>query len=156
RRDDVRAVYRTNPAFASYEGLFFLRDVAAAFVEKVVKPRVGARKVRVAGGSLGGNLTLLLAERAPRYSWIERAFVWSPGSAWPTSASQSLGAGVARARSNHDWSATGQLRDFLELTFVQKTVPVPEPKSWPQPWYWYWDCWGEPQGAGECRKVGVG
>lgn len=155
-RDVVRAKYQTSAAFKSYEGLFYLRDVAAAFVNTIVQPKLKGRKVRVAGGSLGGNLTLLLAERMPRYTWIDRAFVWSPGSAWPTSASQSLGAGVARKRSNHDWGAPGQLREFLEITFSENTVPLPEPKSYPQPWYWYWDCWGQPQAAGQCQKLGTG
>lgn len=139
-----------------YAGLFFLRDLTDAFVKTIVQPLIGARKVRISGGSLGGNLTLLLAERNPRYPWLERASLWSPGSAWSASLGQSEGARVAYERAKRDWSQPGELRAFLSLTFCQKTIPLPAPPSYPQPWYWYYDCWGEPQGPGQCTTKGEG
>lgn len=139
-----------------YGALYFLRDLTDAFVQTIVRPLIGARKVRIAGGSLGGNLTLLLAERKPRYKWLERATLWSPGSAWDTSLGQSEAARVSYERAERNWGEPGGLRAFLSLTFCQKTIPLPLPKSYPQPWYWYYDCWGEPQGNGQCTGKGEG
>lgn len=139
-----------------YAALFFLRDLTDQFVRRIVRPLTRHRPVRIAGGSLGGNLTLLLAERTPRYGWLERATLWSPGSAWDTSLGQSEAARVAYARAERDWSRPGELRAFLSLTYCQKTIPLPTPPSYPQPWYWYWDCWGEPQGPGGCTTEGAG
>jgi pimeloyl-ACP methyl ester carboxylesterase len=140
-----------------YETLFFLRDLAHAFVWKVVRPAVRAsgRQVRVAGGSLGGNLSLLIAERKPKYTWLEGAFCWSPGSAWGTSTGQSLGGAVARDLAARPWDSALDKREFLRKTFVDRTVPVPVPTSYPQPWYWWWDCWGESQHP-ECKGQGSG
>ena len=146
KRADVLQEYGD---WAPYSALYFLRDLTDRFVRDVVVPKVGGRKVRVAGGSLGGNLALLLAERRPRYAWLERAFAWSPGSAWAPGIDRSQGARVARQRAAQDWSDKGALRTFLHITFCQKALPPPL-SSYPQPWYWYYDCWGEPRGEGEC------
>ena len=144
-------------ARAPYGALYFLRDLTDAFVQQVIRKVIKApRKIRIAGGSLGGNLTLLLAERNPRYPWLERATLWSPGSAWDTSLGQSEAAGVAYQRAERDWSKPGELRAFLSLTFCHKTIPLPAPPSYPQPWYWYYDCWGETQGPGQCTGKGEG
>ncbi len=148
-RSDVLQAYAD---WEPYGALYFLRDLTAEFVKRVVRPRIGKRRVRVAGGSLGGNLTLLLAERRPRYSWLERAFLWSPGSAWAPSLGQSEAGRVARERAKNDWSRPGELRRFLSITFCQRTLPPPL-SSFPQPWYWYYDCWGE---SGECTGKGQG
>jgi len=61
--------------------LAFHEEVIAAFVRAVcaeldVPPKIAC----VAGGSMGGNLVLRLAEARP--PWIERFAAWSPASVW--------------------------------------------------------------------------
>lgn len=53
-----------------------------AFATEMVKrhPALDGRLVAVAGGSLGGSLSLRLSKRAPK--WLKRAIAWSPGNAW--------------------------------------------------------------------------
>jgi pimeloyl-ACP methyl ester carboxylesterase len=164
--DDVKYATVTphyqSPETKGYEAMFFLRDVVDAFVDTVVRPViVGKTKgVIVAGGSLGGNLALLLAERVPTYSWLHAAAAWSPGSAWDASVEFALGAGVARERAKHDWSLPGEDEHFLRMMFCEPTVPnavaaILGKKSYPQPWYWYWDCWGNHMAAA-CSKQGEG
>ncbi len=131
-----------------FEGLFFLRDTIDAFARAVVAPAANGRPVIVAGGSLGGNLGLFVAEAATTYDWLERVVVWSPGSAWKEGGDKPIGAGVARTRANANWTRDA----LLQIVYCQPTVPLPG--SRPQPWFWWWDCWGEPQGP--CVRKGGG
>jgi pimeloyl-ACP methyl ester carboxylesterase len=149
-RDAVITAY----ADPNYGGLHYLRDLATEFATTVIASDLGsARAVRVAGGSLGGNLGLLLAEQVQ--PWVEQVFVWSPGSAWAPGYSQAVGGAVLRASAAIDWSQPAALDVFLQMTYRDKTLPPPL-SSEPQPWYWYWDCWGQPQGPGQCQRTGGG
>jgi len=128
----VRAAYPNKAA----PSLSFLADVVAHFVDDVVRPRLDGRsKLRVAGGSLGGNLTLFMACRR-LISWIGSAVVWSPGSAWRGDLSQVLGAPTALGRAQQDW--TGRRVEFLTSSYAAPVVPT----LLPQPAYWYSDGWG--------------
>jgi len=153
-RQKVLDVYGAFAWAKHYEALFYLRDLVRAFVWTVIRPHIAAtgRGVRVAGGSLGGNLTLLVAESATKYPWLEAAYCWSPGSAWAPGLKQSLGAQVARGRAVQPWGQA-DIEPFLATTFVNKAVPTDD--AFPQPWYWYFDCWGEDSHP-ECLKVGGG
>ncbi len=142
-----------------FEALFFLRDVIDVFVRGVVLPKIATPTVTIAGGSLGGNLTLLVAERRPRYPWLGKAAAWSPGSSWGATLTNSVGAGPARERAKESW--VGERDAFLSMTFVELAVPpvaaaLVGKKSYPQPWYWFWDCWdaptSHPRVNGTCPK----
>jgi pimeloyl-ACP methyl ester carboxylesterase len=153
-RQPVLDFYRPLAWARHYEALFYLRDLVHAFAWGVIRPRVKAsgRRVRVAGGSLGGNLTLLVAERKPKFSWLEAAYCWSPGSAWGPSQEFALGGGPTRKRAERAW-AEADKEPFLFTSYVEKATPIG--KSHPQPWYWYFDCWGEDHHP-ECKKLGNG
>lgn len=130
-----------------FEALYFLRDVIDAFVRGVVLPKIATPTVTIAGGSLGGNLSLLIAERQPRYGWLGKAAAWSPGSGWAASLEKSIGSGPARERAKADWK--DKRDEFLRMTFVDLTVPhvaatLVGKTAFPQPWYWFWDCWDAP------------
>lgn len=132
---EVRRRYRGWPA------LWFLRSVCAEFVRKLVLPKLpGPRSLRVAGGSLGGNLALVLTERG--YPWLRDAVVWSPASAWRGDFFQAAGSGAALRRAKEDWA--GARRRFLEDRFCRNVVDVLgiPGLTRPQPWYWYYDGWG--------------
>lgn len=155
-RQRILKVYGAVPGFRNYEGLFYLRDLINEFALAVIRPREQGktnRRVRVAGGSLGGNLTLLVAEkRNPKYPWVEAAYCWSPGSSWAPDLKQSLGAQVARGRAQQAWTQV-DVDAFLRTTYVENAVPVGG--GFPQPWYWYFDCWGEDDHP-ECKRQGNG
>lgn len=148
--------YGAVPGMRHYEGLFYLRDLINDFAVTVIRPREQGqtnRRVRVAGGSLGGNLTLLVAEkRNPKYPWVEAAYCWSPGSSWAPDLKQSLGAQVARKRAQQTWTQA-DVDAFLRTTYVDNAVPVGG--GFPQPWYWFFDCWGEVDHP-ECKRKGNG
>src|SRR5687768_1403284 len=120
-RQRILKVYGAVPGFRNYEGLFYLRDLVNEFALAVIRPREQGktnRRVRVAGGSLGGNLTLLVAEkRKPKYPWLEAAYCWSPGSSWAPDFKQSLGAQVARGRAKQAWTQV-DVDAFLRTTYV--------------------------------------
>lgn len=148
--------YGSVPGMRYYEGLFYLRDLINDFAVTVIRPREQGktnRRVRVAGGSLGGNLTLLVAEkRNPSYPWVEAAYCWSPGSSWPPDLKQALGAQVARQRAQQTWTKR-DVAAFLRTTYEDKAVPIGG--GFPQPWYWFFDCWGEVDHP-ECKRKGNG
>lgn len=58
--------------------LAYYEDVALGFLDAL-----GAARAHLAGGSLGGNLVLRLAHRAP--DRFDRLAPWAPGSAWEAS-----------------------------------------------------------------------
>lgn len=141
---------RVRSAFGKYPSLEYLRDVVAEFVRLVVMPRLpGPKSLRVAGGSLGGNLTLWLATQP--YSWLKDALVWSPGSAWKGDLFQVLGASTALHRAKENWA--GRRNEFLRGAFVENVVDVLgiPGLTRPQPWYWFYDKWG----GGEINYVPV-
>lgn len=149
---DVRAQYKDHPGF---ECLYFLRDLIDAFVAVVIAPGQTGRKVVVAGGSLGGNLSLLVAERQPKYEWLERVVAWSPGSSWKEDAIKWIGAQVAYGRANATWTQDA----FARGTYIDPVASVVGIKIYPpQPYYWYFDCWGEErvETGGQCIKKGGG
>lgn len=80
--------------------LAFHEAFAEAFVRAVcdemgVEPKVAC----VAGGSMGGNLVLRLAEARPR--WIERYAAWSPASVWSALTDDLIkGLGLRRTHGN--------------------------------------------------------
>ncbi len=126
--------------------LDFLTGVAGNFVRRVIErpgllvPGVG---LRISGGSLGGNLSLLLAERLPRLKWLSDIVVWSPGSGWNGNIFQTIAAGPALARAKKSWNEPRAKHEFLRATFCEN-VALDQiiPGIRPQPWYWYWDRWG--------------
>lgn len=135
-RDAVRTLYPSD-AYHAFEGLFFLRDVVDALARSVIVPAIGARTVMVAGGSLGGNLGLLLAERQPGYAWLREIVVWSPGSTWTDGGNKPLAAGVARRRADRRWKMPDERDAFLAGLFCEPAVYegaglVTAP---PQPWF---------------------
>jgi len=153
RREPIFDVYRPLPWARHYEVLFYLRDLVHAFAWQVIRPRVRAsgRRVRIAGGSLGGNLALLVAERKPKHTWLEAAYCWSPGSAWAPDFTNSLAGPVTRGRADKAWTQE-DMRPFVIGTYVDNVVIGP---AFPQPWYWYFDCWGE-DAHPDCQKRGNG
>ena len=131
----VRAKYKPS---GRPPALYYLRELSAEFVNQVVAPLLPAgARLRVAGGSLGGNLSLMLTERG--YTWLKDAVVWSPGSAWAGDVYQAAGAGVALGRAKERWGARRD--EFLKGTYCEDVVFL-LPGARPQPWYWYWDGWG--------------
>lgn len=122
--------------------LVFLREVIGEFVLEVLRPRIPpGPSLRVAGGSLGGNLALWLGRRRPRYSWLRDIVVWSPGSAWKGDLFQTVGAPEARKRAEESWVDRG--REFLEMVYCQAVVEILGIRlNRPQPWYWYGDGFG--------------
>lgn len=141
---EVTATYRG--AHPGLEVIHFLREVTQAFVEQVVLPRTGQRPVIVAGGSLGGNLGLFLAEARPRPRWLERVVVWSPASVWKHTWEKTIGARILHHRARKTWTRDA----FLKAVFCDRLTPIHPP----QPAYWYWDCWGHE--AAECNGKGSG
>lgn len=136
--------------YGKYSSLEYLRDVVAEFARVVIKPRLKSGEgVRVAGGSLGGNLTLWLA--CQNYSWMKDAVLWSPGSAWRGDLFQVIGAKAALGRATQNWS--GRRNEFLDGAYVKNVVDVLgiTGLTRPQPWYWYYDQWG----GGEINYVPV-
>jgi len=137
---DVLSAYRG--AHRGFEALHFLREVIDAFIQKVTP----GRPIVVAGGSLGGNLGLFVAESRPRPSWLQRVVVWSPASAWKRTWEKPIGAAVAHRRARRTWGR----EEFLKAVFCERITPFTPP----QPVYWYWDCWGH--GEGSCNGQGSG
>ncbi len=131
---------------ARFEGLNFLRDTIEAFVTRVVLPRAKGRPVVLAGGSLGGNLGLFVAESRPRLEWLKRVVVWSPASAWKRTWEKPIGALLVHRRARRVWRRD----EFLKAVFSERITPFTPP----QPSYWYWDCWGH--GTGDCSGEGRG
>jgi pimeloyl-ACP methyl ester carboxylesterase len=133
----VRAAYAA-PAQDPLQvpSLSYLTDVIASFVLEVIRGRLQGRRLRIAGGSLGGNLALCVACVQPRFSWLGDAIVWSPGSAWKGDLFQVLGAPAAAGHAREDWShrraefLKGRYADLLAGFFA------------PQPDYWYSSGWG--------------
>jgi|GEM_PF-2444381 len=153
-RQDVLSAYSAVEGARRKEALTYLRELTDAFVLEVIESilqRTG-RQVRVAGGSLGGNLALLLAEQNPRYAWLEAAYCWSPGSAWRLGIRKRIAGYITRKRAQREWSEA-DIRPFLRAQYVEQVTHAG--KTYPQPWYWYFDCWGEDAGP-ECQKQGNG
>lgn len=127
----VRAAYQRVPS------LTYLHDVLASFIRRTIERRLPPnRRLRVSGGSLGGNLGLWIACRSPAYSWLGDVIVWSPGSAWSFGLSQVIGSTVALGRARQDWN--DRRESFLMDSYstrIAGTFP-------PQPSYWYADNWG--------------
>lgn len=154
-RDTLRALY-PGDAYRSFEGLFFLRDVVDAFVRFVVVAATGGKPLTIAGGSLGGNIGLLLAEHAPAYTWLREVFVWSPGLVWTDGGNKPIAAGVARRRADHVWRMPDELDGFLDSMFCRPAVDIAEVvKAPPMPWFWDWDCWAASP-ADDCQTAGNG
>jgi pimeloyl-ACP methyl ester carboxylesterase len=63
--------------------LTFLEDFVGAFVDMLADKHGFPKRVAcLAGGSMGGNLVLRMAQRTPRF--IDRFVAWSPASVWST------------------------------------------------------------------------
>ena len=86
--------------------LRFYEDTALAFLDQL-----GIKQCYLAGGSLGGNLTLRLAARAPER--FTRLVAWSPGSAWEAKPTQ---AGIIRF-----FTGYGNYPFFRAMVRVQST-----------------------------------
>jgi pimeloyl-ACP methyl ester carboxylesterase len=68
-----------------YPILEFIEEFVVAFVDRLeaLKPGTTRRIAGVIGGSLGGNMTLRLAQRdVTRHPWLRNAVSWSPASSW--------------------------------------------------------------------------
>ncbi|MBW2461345.1 MAG: hypothetical protein JRH11_06835, partial [Deltaproteobacteria bacterium] len=116
--------------------LEFLCDFLDAFVNKLMAQNPGFTEVAlVAGGSLGGNLSLLLGEE--QRPWFRRIGCWSPGSVW-TRSHLVAGVGEATTRSRmRVGEKDGSRREYFEQVFVDK-VPI---TGRTQPEHWYWNGW---------------
>lgn len=101
--------------------LRFYEDTLVAFLDTV-----GVAKAHLAGGSMGGNLTLRLGHRFPER--FERLAPWAPGSAWPARpgvarllravSSYALFWPIVKVQSRYWYSENWPLRDVtLEQTF---------------------------------------
>lgn len=122
--------------------LYFLRDVTARFISQIIGENT---PLRIAGGSLGANIALLLAERTPALPHLKDIVVWSPGSAWRADFATDLARNIAKGRGDRIWTdSASDCDDFLRTTFCEKVAlgEVTAPGIYPQPWYWYWDRWG--------------
>lgn len=147
-REQLAKLYRALGAKpdSDYPGLVYCRDAVIDFIAKAIAPRIPAKSLRIAGGSLGGNLVLTLVTRTPRFTWLRDAVVWSPGSAWGSDLFQAVGGSPALQRADEDWSGDARRRAFFKGSWADPVVPFPvtNPAPRPQPWYWYWDEWGGP------------
>ncbi len=123
---------RAGPADAP--ALEYLEDFVQAFVRAAataldVPPRVAC----VAGGSLGGNLALRLAERRP--PCIERFAAWSPASVW-SSLRGDLIKGLALARTREmmrdSEAETSRLRYFRDVFATRICLTG---RTQPEMWY---------------------
>lgn len=124
-------------AYASHPSLHYLHELIASFVRNIIERRLPPnQKLRVAGGSLGGNLGLWLGCRSPGYTWLGDVMVWSPGSAWNVGFSQVMGGPVALGRARENWD--GRRIEFLIESYVKRIAGLFPP----QPYYWYADDWG--------------
>ncbi len=80
--------------------LDFLDAFVDAFVSALTAEMgVPKRIACIAGGSMGGNIVLRLAEQSPE--WIERYAAWSPASVWSSLTGDLIkGLGLSRTRDN--------------------------------------------------------
>lgn len=114
--------------------LRYLEDFVEAFVTTVLRalglpPRVAC----VAGGSLGGNLVLRLAER--RVSWAARFAAWSPASVW-SSLCGDLVKGLALQRTRENMrakEAEPSRRDYFREVFASRICLTG--RTQPEMWY---------------------
>lgn len=118
--------------------LDFLERFIEAFVDTICAERGRpARLAAVAGGSLGGNLTLRLAEA--RVPWARSFAAWSAASVW-TSMEGDLIKGCAlrttRERMTDD-EVESSRHDYFQQVFVDAICGTGRP----QPKMWYRDHW---------------
>jgi pimeloyl-ACP methyl ester carboxylesterase len=116
--------------------LTFLCAFLDALVRKLMTQHAGFTEVAlVAGGSLGGNLSLMLGEE--RRPWLRRVGCWSPGSVW-TRSHVTSGIGVATTVDRMRAREVERSRpEYFEQVFLSK-VPL---TGRTQPEHWYWDGW---------------
>jgi pimeloyl-ACP methyl ester carboxylesterase len=114
--------------------LRYLEDFVDAFVTTVaaeldVPPRIAC----VAGGSLGGNLVLRLAER--RLPWAERFAAWSPASLW-SSLRGDLIKGLALAHTREMmWASESETSRWTYFREVFATRICLTGRTQPEMWY---------------------
>ena len=86
----------------------FLSDFVAGLDELFGTP-VSRQIVGVMGGSLGGNLSLRLAQRRPYAAWRQSVAAWSSASVW----------GLSWARARHAVSEADEYYDFAKSESVR-------------------------------------
>lgn len=114
--------------------LAFHEEFLEAFVEVVcaeldLEPKVAC----IAGGSMGGNLVLRLAEARP--SWVERFAAWSPASVW-SSLTGDLIKGLALSSTHKMMCAAesdGSRRSYFKEVFA--TPICLAGRTQPEMWY---------------------
>lgn len=114
--------------------LAFHEEFVEAFVEAVTREMgVEKRVACIAGGSLGGNLVLRLAERAP--SWIERYAAWSPASVWSALTNDLIkGLAPRRTRINMlEAESPGSRRAYFKEVFATRICLTG--RTQPEMWY---------------------
>lgn len=141
------------PRFRSYRraGLNYLCDFVIALVRRLRDQGelpAASKKIHFAGGSLGGNLSILLNARAKVIGGAGRFAAWSPGSAWfypqdssadPANAWMFLGWGVAKDAMSRDPEArrANGWRSYLKrLTEPTKLGAITLVEAQPEHWYW--------------------
>ncbi len=114
--------------------LAFLEDFLEAFVDTLTREMGAPNRVAcVAGGSLGGNLVLRLAER--RVPWAARFAAWSPASVWRSLHGDLIkGIGVSHTRDNM-WASesSGSRRNYFREVFA--TPICLTGRTQPEMWY---------------------
>lgn len=97
-----------------YSALDFLEQFLCDFVvalDALLDTPVSQQIVGVMGGSLGGNLSLRLAERRPYAAWYQTVAAWSSASVW----------GLSWARARHAVSDSDEYYDFAKFESVRVT-----------------------------------
>jgi pimeloyl-ACP methyl ester carboxylesterase len=114
--------------------LAFHDELVAAFVRAVceeldVEPKVAC----VAGGSMGGNLVLRLAETRP--TWIQRFAAWSPASVWSALTGDLIkGLGISHTRAAMTASEKdASRRAYFEAVFATRICL--SGRTQPEMWY---------------------
>ena len=95
-----------------YSALDFMEQFLCDFVETLdalFDRPVSQQIVGVMGGSLGGNLSLRLAERRPYAPWYQTVAAWSSASVW----------GLSWARARHAVSESDEYYDFAKFESVR-------------------------------------